>query len=225
MILPRPALGAVVALVVVSGACRRGGGKARVVALPEVAGVPLAIDDVRAEASVSWIDAMSDVRFPERTKKSQNAVWLTYRVTARDAIPDDRALEARSVCRWGEHVVASPFVESLKAGSRRIGVGALGKGASAEGAVGAGGFPPWDAVPEICEIELRYGARLPVGSVAAAETTPAGTICWSRGAVSAGPCKDALRPGAGGGGGGGPVAHFEGAATDKGATTKKSAER
>ncbi|HUS64710.1 MAG TPA: hypothetical protein VMZ28_09225 [Kofleriaceae bacterium] len=209
------------ALAVAASACGRGGAEGRGLALPEVDGVPVRIDEVRAEASVSWIDGMNDVAFPEGQKgakgaKPKNSIWLTYRVTARDAIPDDQALEARSVCRWGEQVVASPFLESLKAKGKRVGVGALADGASAEGTAGAGGFPPFETVPEICEIELRYGARLPQGSTAPAQMTAAGTICWLRGELSVGPCKDALRPGTGGGGGG-PIAHFEGAATDKGA--------
>lgn len=163
--------------------------------LPRVEGVPVQLVHVRmAESRASVLGSTPTTL---SSGDAANAIGIAYDVRVVDAAPDHAGVSARLVCRLGEHAVASPLATDA---TNRL--AAAAPGTVLEERTTFLPTPLFQGIPEVCETTLYYTIAPPLSSVPSPGDPPApgphlqpiGTVCFSKGELSAGACAADVLP-------------------------------
>lgn len=159
--------------------------------LEPVENAPVQVVNITMRHSVTAVLGAAPVKLTSSTPV--NAIGVQYEAKATGPAEEHSAVDARLVCRVGEHTIATPLAHDASNTLHSASVGSLVSGSTTL-------LPSvfQDAIPTVCEAEFFYAVQPPIdvatGKAEGAKQVPLGRVCLADQTVRVGACSDSELP-------------------------------
>lgn len=159
--------------------------------LEPVENAPVQVVNITMRHSVTAVLGGEPVKLSSSTPV--NAIGVRYEAKATGPADEHSAVDARLVCRVGDHTISTLLAHDASNALHSASVGSLVSGTTTL-------LPSvfQDTIPTVCEAEFFYSVQPPIdvatGKAEGAKQVPLGRVCLADETVREGPCSDSELP-------------------------------